>query len=251
MQNRYGRLLRGVADEIGRIVSIFDPDDPMTLHKIYGQLDRYGELLRPWAEANANRMFRELNVKDFDRWRQHSQSMERALMREIASTPVGHIYHDFMVTQVKLITSLPNQAARRVHKLALAGISTAQRPKELAEEIWDTGRVTKARAMLIARTEIARAQSALVMARAKNVGSNGYIWRTMRDAFVRPALPPVMRPDQWAKLNTAAKGSHRLLEGKVIDWNNPPVAGPQGQRAHAGMIFNCRCYAEPIVPDEF
>jgi hypothetical protein len=27
------------------------------------------------------------------------------------------------------------------------------------------------------------------------------------------------------------------------------VAGEQGEHAHAGMIYNCRCYPEPVIPE--
>ena len=110
------------------------------------------------------------------------------------------------------------------------GIEGAERPSAVAEAIYATGHVTKGRANLIARTEVARTSSKLVEARARHVGSDGYIWRTAGDADVRR--------------------EHRVLNGKYFRWGDPPVAGSAGERAHAGQIYNCRCVPEPVVPEE-
>ena len=80
--------------------------------------------------------------------------------------------------------------------------------------------------MLIARTEVARTASGLTEARARHVGSDGYFWRTAKDADVRD--------------------SHRQMEGKFVKWNEPPTLS-DGTVTHAGQIYNCRCYAEPVI----
>lgn len=52
--------------------------------------------------------------------------------------------------------------------------------------------------------------------------STHYIWRTRLDGKVR--------------------SSHRANHGKKFAWNNPPSTG------HPGEDFNCRCWAEPVLP---
>ena len=89
------------------------------------------------------------------------------------------------------------------------------------------GYVTKARARLSARTAGARTAMELTKARAQSVGSEGYIWRTVRDSDVRP--------------------SHKGMEGKFVRWDDPPTL--DNLTGHAGGLPNCRCYAEPIIPD--
>lgn len=103
------------------------------------------------------------------------------------------------------------------------------RASETAKEIERTGDVTRSRADLIARTETTRAATSMVEARARHVGSEGYIWRTVGDVDVREI--------------------HKKLEGKFVRWDSPPVAGENGERAHAGAIYNCRCWPEPVIPD--
>jgi SPP1 gp7 family putative phage head morphogenesis protein len=131
--------------------------------------------------------------------------------------------------QASLITSLPLDAAHRVHEWTIRGLEGAHRPETIAAEIYRTGEVTKSRATLIGRTEVARTASKLVEVRAKFVGSEGYIWRTAGDADVRR--------------------EHRALNGKYFRWDDPPVAGTNGMRYHAGQGPNCRCIPEPVIGD--
>ena len=51
----------------------------------------------------------------------------------------------------------------------------------------------------------------------------GRRWRTVGDSRVRTA--------------------HRAREGQIFAWDKPPSDG------HPGQPINCRCYAEPIIPD--
>ena len=134
-----------------------------------------------------------------------------------------------MDEQVTLITSLPTKAAERVHNLTIEALSNSTRASEVAKEILATGNVTESRANLIARTEVARTASLITESRAVHIGSEGYFWRTAGDSDVRH--------------------EHRLLSGKYIKWNDPPVASADGTRAHAGQIYNCRCWPEPVLPE--
>lgn len=90
-----------------------------------------------------------------------------------------------------------------------------------------TGRVTRSRANTIARTEVSRASCVFTQARAENLGSEGYIWRTSEDGDVRP--------------------SHKAMNGKFVAWNSPPTL--DNLKGHAGCLPNCRCYTEPVIPN--
>jgi SPP1 gp7 family putative phage head morphogenesis protein len=225
------RQLRAVARQVGDLVKGFAPkgivNDLLTLKQA---LERYGELLRPWAISVAARMTSEVASKDASAWAEAGRKMGRALSKEIANAPTGEVLRNIMAEQVDLITSLPRRAAERVHELTLRGITQGTRAEEIAAEILRTGKVTQSRAMTIARTEVTRTASALTMARATWVGSEGYVWRTAHDSDVRPL--------------------HKKLEGQFVKWDEPPVAGENGETAHAGMIYNCRCWMEPVLPDQ-
>lgn len=228
VERQYAGALRGVAREIGRIVTGYDLDDPMYSTLVQQALGRYAELLKPWARVLASKIVTAINAQDEQAWARQSAQMSRALQREIASAPTGEALRRFMAENVELITSLPLDAAKRVHKLTIEGASQGTRAKEIADEIARTSDVTKSRALLIARTEVARTASALSMVRAEHIGCTHYIWRTSRDGDVRQ--------------------SHKDMEGKVIAFSAPPTLS-DGTTTHAGQIYNCRCWPEIIVPD--
>ncbi|MCM3141669.1 phage minor head protein [Brevibacillus sp. MER 51] len=108
------------------------------------------------------------------------------------------------------------------------------RASDIAEQIKQFfPEATKAKAGLIARTEVSKTSTALTQARCEFIGADWYIWRTSEDARVRD--------------------SHQLMDDVIVKWNDPP--NPEkldGQKHafghyHAGCIFNCRCYSEPVI----
>ena len=229
-EKQYARQLRQVANQVGVLSKLYDPKAPETAHWVVGALRRYAATLWPWARAVSGRMLADVMRRDEAAWARLGRQMGAALRQEIAEAPTGELMRRLLDEQAELITSLPVDAAHRVHEWTVRGIEGAERPERVAEEIYATGHVTRSRANLIARTEVARTASKLVEARAVHVGSEGYIWRTAGDADVR--------------------AEHRKLNGKFFRWDDPPVAGSAGERAHAGGIYNCRCVPEPVVPEE-
>lgn len=225
----YSRQLSRLARHIGDIVSGFEIN-PETVPTITNMLRAYAEALAPWARVTANKMLSEINNRDREAWRNNGLQISEALRREILNAPTGEVMRALLDQQVDLITSLPIEAAKRVHELTLKGLETSSRAAEVAREIMRTGEVTESRALLIARTETSRTATVLVQARAVHVGSEQFIWRSSGDGDVRK--------------------DHRKLNGKAFRWDSPPVADERtGIRALPGCIWSCRCFAEPIIPD--
>lgn len=228
VEESYARQLRRLAKHIGDVIrDMWDPQDPLTASEIGLFLDQYAATLVPWATSVGRRMIAEVAARDRAAWMKTSAKMGRLLQAEIDSAPTGVAMRQKLAEQVGLITSLPRDAAERVHKLTLEGITGGKRASTIAREIARSGEVTASRATLIARTEVGRTSTALTEARALSVGSRSYIWRTVGDSDVRP--------------------SHREMNGKVVEWADPPEL--DGMVGHAGALPNCRCYAEPIIPD--
>jgi SPP1 gp7 family putative phage head morphogenesis protein len=221
----YARALRRIARHVGELVRGLAPSEGAATAE--EALRQYADMLGPWARAAAARMLADVARRDELAWAGMAQGMARALRNELRQAPTGHLLQALMAEQVTLITSIPREAADRVHELALEGLTTSARASEVAKEIMRSGDVARSRANLIARTETSRAASTLVQARAEHVGSVGYIWRTARDSDVRP--------------------SHRKMEGRFVDWNNPPML--DNLRGHAGALPNCRCYSDPQIPE--
>ena len=228
-ETSYAVQLRKVARQVGDLVRQFSADSPAAVAELVSVLNGYAGILRPWARAVAERMIAEVARRDEQAWFKASQDLGRNLRQEIRSAPVGSEVRRILEEQVQLITSIPVDAARRVQSLSVEYLSGGRRYQELVPMILASGQVAASRATLIARTETAKASSSLMEARARYVGANQYIWRTVMDRDVRPA--------------------HKRLEGTVHSWDEPPVAEANGERHHPGAFPNCRCFAEPIIPD--
>jgi SPP1 gp7 family putative phage head morphogenesis protein len=216
-----------VARHVGDLVRGFDLENLTLTGTIGRALERYAETLKPWAEAVGNRMVAEVAARDERSWFRVAEQMGNALRKEIAEAPIGQVMRARQDEQVRLITSLPREAAERVHAMTREGITKGWRADQISAEIMKTGEVTKSRADLIARTEVGRTSTLLTQARAEHVGSEGYNWRTAGDSDVRP--------------------SHKAMNGKFVLWTAPPTL--DGLTGHAGAVPNCRCFPEPVLPD--
>ena len=229
IQERYARVLRGIAKEVGKLIQGYAPKDIISVEKLRNALRSYSEIIGPWSLTVIKDVFNEVDRQDKWAWNQHSRDMSAALRKELMEAPTGEVFSQMMREQVNLIKSIPLEAGQRVHNLVTENLMHSARADEIAKKILQTENITKNRATLIARTEIARASSKLVEARATHVGSEGYIWRTSKDLLVRK--------------------SHQEMNGKFCKWDSPPVLSDK-TTTHPGQIYNCRCWPDPIIGDD-
>lgn len=189
----------------------------------------YSRALTPWAKNQSKKLL-EATLKRINSdkaYREQAKKMGKSLTEEIYESETGFIALALQNEQVELIKSIPIEAGERAQKLAMEALADGRRTDEIARELMKTTEVTESRAKLIARTETARANTALNLARATSVGSELYVWRTSGDSDVRE--------------------SHRKMNGKVFRWDDPPTLS-DGMVGHPGTFPNCRCYAEPVLP---
>jgi SPP1 gp7 family putative phage head morphogenesis protein len=230
IEQRYALQLRKVAQQVGSIIQPFTPGDMSQVPTIEQLLKAYSDMLKGWATQTASNMLMDVALRDEQAWQTMAKDLSRGLREEIRNAPTGRVMRQLLSDQVDLIQSIPIEAAQRVHRLTLEGLEDSTRFTEIAKEIKRTTEVTESRAVLIARTETARTATTLTQARAESIGADSYIWRTSGDSTVR--------------------SDHKKLNGKIFQWNNPPVADERsGERANPGCIWNCRCWAEPILVD--
>lgn len=228
-EKRYGSQLRSVAHQVGLIIRGMTPKDGLPDPDVVENvMRRYAHTIEPWAKSVGAAMLADVSRRDQSVWKSLASDMSRALHEEVERAPTGEALKRLLAEQVTLITSIPIKAGQRVHKLVLEARVSGSRYDTIVAEIMRSGHVTKSRATLIARTEVARSASGLVQARATYVGSEGYIWRTAEDSDVRK--------------------SHKKMAGKFIRWDRPPTT--DNLVGHAGQLPNCRCYPEPVIPDQ-
>jgi len=228
-ETAYNTRLKAVARQVGAIVKGMAPGGkPKSPMALVASLKAYAEIIEPWARSVAQLMAADVAARDKAMWRKQSDEMSSALAQELNKAPTGAILQQLQGEQVRLIQSIPLEAAERVHKLTMESLLDSARADEIATKILATENVSVAKAQLIARTEVARASSNLVQARATFAGSDGYIWRTSEDGDVRE--------------------SHAKMEGVYVRWSHPPKL--DNMIGHAGTLPNCRCFAEPVFRDE-
>lgn len=223
----YAQQLSRLAKQIGQIITGYQPKDLNEASTLNDMLRRYAEALTPWATKVASDMLTEVNARDISAWRALGGEISKGLVREIMQAPAGEVMRALLAEQVTLIKSIPLDAGQRVHEWTLKGLEDSTRASEVAKEIMRSTDVSRSKAILIARTEVARTGSVLTEARAKHIGSDGYVWQTSRDGDVRQ--------------------SHKEMQGKIVKWSDPPTL--DGMKGHAGCFPNCRCWAEVILPD--
>lgn len=219
-ERAYFKQLRGVADQVAGLLKGGDPQ------AMQARLRDYAAALDPWAQQAAANMVKAVARKNDASWRSAAERWGIDL-RGMLEADVTAAVNARIQENIRLIKSLPGDAADRVGELAQKALLSGERVDQVAQEIAAQGDVTRHRARVIALTEVSKAGAALTQARAESVGSEGYIWRTARDGQTRP--------------------SHAAMEGRFVRWDSPPTL--DNMTGHAGEFPNCRCYPEPVVHD--
>ena len=226
VERELARQLMKIAERSGGILSQYIrrlPDGSVEITDIAAlsaALVRYAKQLEPWAIETATKAIQQISAQNLAAWKATGVAigLSDSLVKKAAAA--------LLREQVDLIKSIPTRMAERAQSLALEAQKTGARASVIAAEIENSTKVAQSRAMLIARTEIAKANATLTQARAQSVGATHYVWRTAGDNDVRE--------------------THAELDGKVFAFDDPPYIDGEGNH-HAGEFPNCRCYAEPIL----
>lgn len=237
------RSLKRVAQVSGHIVERHMPtvSHPHDEKALQDALQAYSEQLTPWAERQSAKLLEQVQRSNKRAYQNKSKAIGAALQIGVADHDVGEVALRLLNEQVGLIKSIPIEAGLRAQKLAYEAFLKGTRAEanedtiaELQEQLDLSTEVATSRALLISRTETARANAAFNQSRAMAVGSGQYRWHNSGDESVRD--------------------SHRIYKGKklqgmIFSWDDPPTLS-DGMKGHPGTFPNCRCFAEPIFQDE-
>jgi SPP1 gp7 family putative phage head morphogenesis protein len=205
----------------------------------WSQVDR---LFQAHAERAASSMVTGVAAHNAKNWRAAAQKATRGqkifglLNRELAG-PVGAVIRERVRENAALIKSLPQRTARDVNafiaKEQLAGRRSGDIARHLRSHLPD---LTRSQVLRLARTETAKAETAVTRARAEHLSLDWYEWDTSEDARVRK--------------------SHRHMDRVLVRFSDPPAPEALiGIRSslghyHAGEAPYCRCGAYPLVAAE-
>jgi SPP1 gp7 family putative phage head morphogenesis protein len=240
IEDQYTRALRALVNNFASTYLSQDLpfDDP---YDIIGKLQEYAGLdaFKEYAYAAASRMVTGLVVEGARTWREaaresmNGQMIYNYLQQELQG-PIGFTVQSIIEENTRLISSFPDDLAAVVNNYIQKESFKGRRAGDIAADLKAKFKqVSTSRIDLIARTETSKASTALTRARAEDLGLDWYVWRTSKDARVRP--------------------SHRRMDRVLISWAEP--ASPElleGIKStlgfyNAGDCPNCRCYPEPIL----
>ena len=195
--------------------------------------------IEEFAERIASRMIGAVSVENARSWRQaalqagNGRQIYRALRAEMRGR-VGVEVQRLIRQNAQLIKSLPDDLALSSARYVAAQQQRGMRAETIARNLRERlPHVAESRIRLIARTEVAKAESALTQARSENLKVRWYEWQTSEDQRVRK--------------------SHANLDEVLVAWATPPapeaLVGERSQLGHyaPGGCPNCRCLALPLI----
>lgn len=234
-EREFMRSLRKIARVSGHIVDAHVKGAVIeNSRQMMEALEDYARILTPWATRQSSKMLEQVMKSNRRAYNNKSKALGLALHMNVAEQNVGQSAAALLYEQVNLITSIPKEAGLRAQKLANEAFYNGTRADDIAKELMATTEVTESRATLIARTETARSNAIINQSRAVALGSNQYRWHNSGDGNVRDA-------------HKTFEG--KPLQGRIFSWDDPPTLD-DGTTINPGEIYNCRCYAEGIFPNE-
>jgi SPP1 gp7 family putative phage head morphogenesis protein len=195
--------------------------------------------LQSFATKLAASMVTHVAVANANSWREAARISGKGnviyqMLRDELYRPKMRERLTFLIqSNASLISTVPQyvatQAVHHVQKEFMAGRRSEDILNDLSPYMQNLKQFEIRR---IARTEVAKADTAITRTRAEDIGLSWYRWSTSHDARVRR--------------------SHRNMAAVLVNWNEPPapelLIGEKSQgHYHAGNIYNCRCIALPVV----
>ncbi|MGM9572341.1 MAG: phage minor head protein [bacterium] len=248
IERLYRKSLRRIASLI--IGDLKENDSPETISDKLFKISQSIEFQR-FAESIALKMVTHLFADNGRTWRQaamangRGREIYKALQKELAGK-TGELLYEQVRRNAEIIKTLPGSIAEDVTAYVARETLKGRRQEEIAKEIAKKfSSQTKARADLIARTELSKTCAALNESRCRQLGLNWYIWRACGGKGG----------------DGRTRYSHKNMSDVLINWNDPPApedlfpyVSKSGKRYrntlghyHAGCCPNCRCYAEPLI----
>lgn len=234
----------------GIVMHVGETSDPQLIVATLEHLAKTPDFIR-LSEAIALKMVTALFDDTGRTWREAARNNGRgreiyqALQKELLGARGARI-RALVKENAALIKTLPKNIADDVTAYVARETMKGRRASDIADEIrMMFPKDTKARAQLIARTQVSMTQTNLVRARAEDLGLDWYVWRACGGN----------------NGDGRTRSSHRHMSGVLVRWSDPPapedlfplrhVDGTPYKNTlghyHAGQCPNCRCYPEPVV----
>ena len=249
IEQAFARAMRRLAKQIAFLVKGIT--DPSIIIESLRDLAK-SPYFHKMAEAAAMKMVTGL-FRDMGRtWRQaaaangQGRKLYKALMKELKTTGRGAQLDQLITDTTYRIVTLPEDIGKDVAAYVEREALKGRRASDIEREIQQMfPQHTKARAELIARTQVSYTQTNLIRTRAESLGLMWYVWRAVGGG----------------KGDGRTRHSHKAMSGVLINWNDPPAPEDLFPRYtktgrtyrntlghyHAGQAPRCRCYPEVLM----
>ena len=248
IERAFIRAMRKVARELVKIAKRYtDANDIIRAMRRYAETKAFLEFAQTCAMKMVTGLFHDVGRS----WRQAAaangkgRELYQALMRELRGAK-GTRLDELITDNTYRITTLPADIGKEVASYVERETLKGRRASEIQKEIqFMFPEHTKAKADLIARTQVSITQTNLIRTRAESLGLNWYVWRAVGGG----------------KGDGRTRSAHRKMSGVLVAWNDPPapedlfpMIGKNGLpyrntlgHYHAGQAPNCRCYPETVI----
>jgi SPP1 gp7 family putative phage head morphogenesis protein len=170
----------------------------------------------------------QINQANKDQWRRLIRSQYGVDVIKEDPTRFNALLANWSRNNSLLIKDIPSKTSSQIAEQTRTALIEGTNLKDLTKEIFDIMSertdVSDSRAKLIARDQTAKLNGQLTQERQQDIGVESYVWRTMGDERVRD--------------------THDDNDGETFAWDNPPV-----ETGHPGEDYQCRCWAEPVLPE--
>lgn len=194
---------------------------------------------RTYAWEQSIRMVQNVAKQNSLTWRQAATSKQSRIINAMLRSEISSNARFLALVRknARWITQMPQDIAKDITGQAATKYMNGMRGEELTKHIQAVAPgVSISKAQLVARTETAKTQAAVTQVRSEELGIKWYVWRSSEDQRVR--------------------SSHAHMDGVLCSYSAPPapetLIGEKSQGYYGpGEIFNCRCYAEPLIDEDY
>jgi SPP1 gp7 family putative phage head morphogenesis protein len=172
----------------------------------------------------------QINQYNKDEWRKLIRSQYGVDPTKEDPDRMNALLKNWAHNNALLIKDIPFKTMNQIKEATVDALMSGKNTDDMTSDVYDIMSertdVTDSRARLIARDQVAKLNGGLTRQRQEDIGVSSYTWRTVGDERVRD--------------------THQEVDGQVFTWDNPPSETDDN---HPGEDYQCRCWAEPILPE--
>ena len=235
-ERKLAKSLQVLTRQVERITHKYDSIDQITA--AISDITR-SSIWKKYANLVASRMTESITIRNTRTWKEAAMASQNGLkiyksLKAAISNNASFI--KLMHNNAEYISGLPDDIAKHITKHVSSVALQGERAETLIPYLRRKApELSEARINLIARTETAKTQAGVTEIRSTQLGIDWYIWRTAGDQRVR--------------------SSHKHMEGVLCQYSSPPspeiLKGEPSVGCYGpGGIWNCRCYAEPLIDSD-